>query len=90
MKHLLLTISILLTIIAAGNCQNNDVIIEGQIIGYDGYSVVYYSLSRTNYPTSYVPLKMDSNGKFLIKIPITKTKFFFEILPASSFISSIL
>lgn len=76
MKHILFLISIILVTVEFGNCQNNNVVIEGQILGYDGFSTVEYSLSNGHYRLNFSPLKVDSNGMFLIETPITKAKFF--------------
>jgi hypothetical protein len=76
MKHVILILSALLISIHSGYCQNNEVIIEGQILGYDGFSAIWYTLSSSNHRTDFIPLKVDREGRFLIKKSITKTQFF--------------
>lgn len=58
------------------NAQSNDVIIEGQIIGYDGKSIIKYSL-KDYYGGMYnYTVKPDSMGRFIIQKDINKTEFF--------------
>ncbi len=56
--------------------QGNNVRIEGQIIGYDGFSTLYYSLSSGNYYLERQAIKPDSLGRFVISESIDNTKFF--------------
>ena len=56
--------------------QNQNVRIDGQIIGYDGKTPVYYTLSDANRSTDYQPIQLDLSGRFTILKSIDKTKFF--------------
>ena len=56
--------------------QDQNVRIDGQIIGYDGKTIVYYTLSDVNTSTDYQPIQLDSSGRFTVLKLIDKTKFF--------------
>ena len=56
--------------------QDQNVRIDGHIIGYDGKTIVYYTLSDVNTSTDYQPIQLDRSGRFTILKSIDKTKFF--------------
>lgn len=71
-----LTIFILFLVSLLSNAQSNAVIIEGQIIGYNGKSTIKYSL-KDYYGGMYnYTVKPDSMGRFIIQKDIAKTQFF--------------
>jgi len=76
MKHILLIISIIFTTIDSGYCQNNNVRIDIQLIGYDGFSPLEYSISDGNYYRNYSMVQPDSLGRIVIQKKINSTKFF--------------
>jgi len=57
--------------------QDYNVRIDGQIIGYDGKTIIYYTLSDLNTSTDPRPVPVDRSGRFTILKSINKTKFFF-------------
>lgn len=56
--------------------QNYNVRIDGQIIGFDKTSAIYYTLSSVNLSHDYNTVKPDSLGKFTILKTVNGTKFF--------------
>jgi len=56
--------------------QDYNVRIDGQIIGYDGKTIVCYTLSDVNPSSDYQPIRLDRSGRFSILKSINKTKFF--------------
>ncbi len=56
--------------------QENNVRIEIQLIGYDGFSPFKYSISNGNYYNNYSSVKPDRSGRIVILEKIDSTKFF--------------
>ncbi len=58
------------------NAQDYNVRIDGQIIGYDGTSVLNYTLSSVNFSHQVFTVKPDSLGRFTILKKLDSIKFF--------------
>ncbi len=56
--------------------QDNNIRIEIQIIGYDGFSPFEYSISDGNYYRNYNSVQPDISGRIVIQRKINSTKFF--------------
>lgn len=72
-------IILLLLILMAGKdllAQNYNVIIEGQILGYDGVSGLNYHFSPDNQHRHRQYVQPDSHGHFVIRKNIDRTHFF--------------
>lgn len=76
MKNTILTL--INTLIISSNLWSQDynVRIEGQIIGYDGFSELQYSIENGNYSRQYYTIQPDTSGRFVILKTIDRTKFF--------------
>lgn len=58
------------------NAQDYNVRIDGQIIGYDGISILNYTLSPVNFSHQVFTVKPDSLGRFSILKKMDSIKFF--------------
>jgi len=76
MKSIILTSIILLSITFSSSSQKYNVKIEGQIIGYDGFSELFYSISDGNYYRHRYSTQPDSLGRFTILKSIKNIKYF--------------
>lgn len=72
----LLLITFFPFVIQALWCQEYNIRIEGQLIGYDGVSELHYSFSGANYGHATHSVKPDSSGRFTLNKRIRNTKFF--------------
>jgi len=76
MKRITLVLIIFLISTLNTWSQENNVKIEIQLIGYDGFSPFEYSISDGNYYNNYKTIKPDSTGRIIILRNIDSTKFF--------------
>ena len=76
MNPKLILLFVLFQFSLSGWSQNYNVRIDGQIIGYDGYSELYYWLSSSNLSFESIKVKPDNLGRFTILKEILETKFF--------------
>ena len=77
MKKLILIVIIFLATVSYSWCQDYNVRIEIQLIGYDGFSPFRYSISNLNNVRNYITIKPDNSGRIVIQKNIDSNKFFF-------------
>ena len=76
MKKALFILLVLLMNLGSINAQDDNVRIDGQIIGYDGTSVLNYTLSPVNFSHQIFSVKPDSLGRFTVSKKLDSIHFF--------------
>jgi len=75
-KSLIITCIFLVSLLGFAKGQKHNVVIAGQIVGYDGQKEIPYAISNVAGARGTHSIKPDSLGRFIIKANIKGTRFF--------------